>query len=464
MNKPTMDTLVRRLERVERENHTWRWVGSVVLVGMAALVLMGQATPTKVAKVVEAEKFVLRDSSGKIRAGLSVGSDGKVGLAFADKDGKIRAGLGITSDGSPGLALADKDGTRRAGLAIGVDGTVRLDLADKDGKPRAELAVLDYGSPVLFLRNNDGTPRALFGFIADRSPTITLTDKEGKPRAELAVSDDGLPHLAILDKDEKSSAWLTVSDDGSPALTLTDKTGNTRTLQVAVLSRELEQGRKELERVRKEKLRAEAEAKGANRGVAQLKLQLASVSKQLAEMQKQVDGLQQELSATQQTLKQVREQTALRRAKADRDRKDAAGTQRRVDELSKTLEERDYLRLVNEALAYTYRKGPGDEERAEAAYRKAVQIAQAKNIRDPVIYSAYAVFLQEQKRFEDAEKFYKTALEVNPSYGKALYNLGTLYESRGDLKQALEKYKAADKAGVKQARENYLRLRSILKQ
>ena len=274
MNKPTMDTRVRRLKRVEWETRRWRQVGSVVLVGIAVLVLMGQATLTKVTTVVNAEKFILRDSSGKTRASLSVGPDGKVALALADKDGKIRAGLGVTSDGSPGLALADKDGTRRAGLGVGVDGTVRLDLTDKDGKPRAELAVLDYGSPVLLLRNNDGIPRALIGFMADRSPTITLTDKDGKPRAELAVSDDGLPHLAILDKDEKGSAWLTVSDDGSPALTLRDKVGNTRSLQVASLSREAEQGGKELERVRKEKLRAEAEAKAVNRDVAQAKLQL----------------------------------------------------------------------------------------------------------------------------------------------------------------------------------------------
>jgi tetratricopeptide (TPR) repeat protein len=70
----------------------------------------------------------------------------------------------------------------------------------------------------------------------------------------------------------------------------------------------------------------------------------------------------------------------------------------------------------------------------------------------------------QQKRLEEAETFYKRALEVNPRYGKALFNLGTLYESRGDLKQALEKYKAADEAGLPQGREQYLRLRSTLKQ
>ena len=85
-------------------------------------------------------------------------------------------------------------------------------------------------------------------------------------------------------------------------------------------------------------------------------------------------------------------------------------------------------------------------------------------MQDPVIYNAYAIFLQQERRFDEAEIFYKQALEVNPTYGKALFNLGTLYESKGDLKQALERYKAADEGGLPQGREQYLRLRSTLKQ
>jgi len=254
---------------------------------------------------------------------------------------------------------------------------------------------------------------------------------------------------------------------------------------VGALSNELEQGRQELkqvrreitraeletqriqeelERLRKEKIQADAEVEKVQRGGAQGKLPPTSGSKPLAEMQKQVNRLQKDLSATQQKLKQERQNVVVLGEETDRYRLAAAELQRRADELEKTLGERDYLRLVNEALAYTYRKGPGDEKRAETAYRNAVQLAQARNIRDPVIYSAYAVFLQEQKRFQEAEKSYKMALELNPKYGLALYNLGNLYEVRGDLKKAMEKYKAADEVGEKLGGENYLRLRSIIKQ
>ncbi len=230
-----------------------------------------------------------------------------------------------------------------------------------------------------------------------------------------------------------------------------------------MLQAKAETGRvnKELERVRREMLRAKAEAEGGNRGGAR--------AKQLVEMEKEVKRSQQALSAAQQALEEERQKVAALIDEADRYRKDAAEVRRRRNEWDKMVGERDALRLLNDALTYTHRKRPGDEKRAEAAYRKAVQIARARNIRNAELYNAFAVFLQGQKRLEEAEKFYQMALEVNPSYGRALFNLGTLYEVRGDLvrgdfKHALEKYKAAGEAGEKQGRENYLRLRSVLKQ
>lgn len=233
--------------------------------------------------------------------------------------------------------------------------------------------------------------------------------------------------------------------------------------EMLLVKAQVDQAQKELAQARKEKLRAEAEAQQGNRGGAQAKRQSSSRSTQLVEMQKQVNRLQQEVSATQQQLKQERQNVAALTEEAARYREGTAELQRRVVDLDKSLDEHRYYVLVNEALAYTYRKGAGDKERAEAAYRNAIQMAKAKEIQDPVIYNAYALFLQEERRFEEAETFYKMALEVKPGYGTALYNLGTLYEMRGDLKQALEYYQAADEVGEKLGRENYLRLQSIIK-
>lgn len=213
---------------------------------------------------------------------------------------------------------------------------------------------------------------------------------------------------------------------------------------------------------KEERRRPEQEDRGINEGPDQAETQLTSLSSQLVALQKEMSALQQELSVARLQFKEEREKVAVLEEETGAYRQDASGLQTHIEALEKTLTEQEYLRLVNEALVYSYRKGPGDAERAETAYRNAIRIAQAKNIRDPVAYNAFAVFLQEQSRFKESEEFYQMALGVNPSYGPTLYNLGTLYESTGKLEEALEKYKAADEAGQTLGAENYSRLQSVI--
>ncbi len=106
MNEPTMETLARRLDRVERENRRLKKAGVAILAGIAALVLMGYVVGEK---VVEAERFVLIDSSGDTRAVLAV-AEGGSGLYLYDKKGKMRAGLvgGVADE--TGLSLYDRAG------------------------------------------------------------------------------------------------------------------------------------------------------------------------------------------------------------------------------------------------------------------------------------------------------------------------------------------------------------------
>ncbi len=49
MKEPTMDKLEQRLDRLERENRWLKSIGALVVVGIAAVVLMGQAMSSRVA-------------------------------------------------------------------------------------------------------------------------------------------------------------------------------------------------------------------------------------------------------------------------------------------------------------------------------------------------------------------------------------------------------------------------------
>ncbi len=134
MNEPTMETLARRLDRVERENRWLKQAGVVALAVIVAVGLMGQVTQGKVAKVVEAEKFVLRDKSGKTRAFLGVGDEGTVVLDLNDQDENIVVNLGVTANGDAVLSFIKNDEIH-VGLTFN-DATrmSSLILLDDDGK------------------------------------------------------------------------------------------------------------------------------------------------------------------------------------------------------------------------------------------------------------------------------------------------------------------------------------------
>ena len=130
-----MDDLVQRLDRLERENWRFKWVGSMVLVTIAAFLVMGQAKSSNVPEVIEAEKFVLRDKSGKVFAALQTEAKNEPALNLYDKNGKVRVTLGIMEIGNPmpHLFLYDANEKFRVKLAV-LDDAAIMYLHDKDGR------------------------------------------------------------------------------------------------------------------------------------------------------------------------------------------------------------------------------------------------------------------------------------------------------------------------------------------
>ena len=118
MSEPTIETLARRLDRVERENRRVKLAGAVVLAIIGTLTLMGQAAR---GRTIEAEKFLVRDTNGRQRAALEVDADGSLSLNFYGTDQKPRGGFSVDSSGATLLALTDKDQQAR-NLGQGLSG------------------------------------------------------------------------------------------------------------------------------------------------------------------------------------------------------------------------------------------------------------------------------------------------------------------------------------------------------
>jgi hypothetical protein len=110
------------------------------------------------AKIVEAERFVLRDSNGRIRAELGAGEASSIGLKLYDGKGHVRVEVVVAKDGASGLQLWDEHGMPRVILALDPDqpyvAAPSLSLTGKDGRGGVVLSVAPDGSPsVDFLKD-----------------------------------------------------------------------------------------------------------------------------------------------------------------------------------------------------------------------------------------------------------------------------------------------------------------------
>lgn len=255
MKPPLQAELEIRIARLER---TTRWarlaVVALTAAGITLAVSMGQSERgAGGGHVVEAERFVLRDATGAIRARLSADSQGRASLAILDKREKSRVALGVSADGAPVLVFGDADGrTTRLEMSIKPDGTTAIGLGDSTGKFRATMEVKGDGSSHVFLVDEKGLARTDIALLPDGSPLLAFSDPEGrirarlsadgstgtpglilmddagKPRASLGMSPDKTWGVTLVDTERNNRARLSLSPDGSPSLSLSDRQGRTR--------------------------------------------------------------------------------------------------------------------------------------------------------------------------------------------------------------------------------------------
>ena len=93
----------------------------------------------------------------------------------------------------------------------------------------------------------------------------------------------------------------------------------------------------------------------------------------------------------------------------------------------------------------------GEDEKAESVTRDAV----ARDKANPLFRYAYGVFLLKKEQFADAVEQFTAALQINPAYGDAKYNLGVSYLNWGvSLKGMSDKRYDSDKKSAAKATLN----------
>jgi hypothetical protein len=257
MNPASSQLLAERLDRLERELRWWRRGGLAACLALIALATMGQGLQTT--RIVEAEKFVLKDNKGKVRAvlgnehqGVPATPDylsiaGQYGLHFYDADGRYRAAMREFGDAeSWQLELQAKDTPSAAYLTVG-DGIAALSLrgteqnreaAERESaewnkkfnaaKTPEEREKLLYGPPfdgveanlsafpkgTSSLKVRHGLGGGLDFYLHQRQPSLRITDEKGISRAVMGYIELERQPADVIEKRPPSSIVLFNKDGG----------------------------------------------------------------------------------------------------------------------------------------------------------------------------------------------------------------------------------------------------------
>ena len=177
----TTRDLADRLTRLERENRRLKRIGAVVLIGIVAVVVMGQAKRPEVHDVLAAKQFILKDGDGKDRARLRMLGET---VEFAMLDGESSEAIRLTADHDGGAWLLLGG---RISLACD-DKFAQMYVADERG-PNGLIAftAVDHGCARLGLRREkDRRPQAVMEIWRSRSSPnrIIVRDKKGETAFE----------------------------------------------------------------------------------------------------------------------------------------------------------------------------------------------------------------------------------------------------------------------------------------
>lgn len=197
MTSPADDiqTLRKRLDRLEYNHQRQKLFGFFAFLAIGVVFLMGQAGRGNIPEVIEAQRFVVKNASGKSIAALGADRDGAPLLVLMNSDGHLAATLDVTVQMKPALTLYDRDGKGRVVLAVDADGSPALAMNDKTGTPRIGLAVATQGSGGLVLHGDRNAARASLGLGTDWSPYLVLLDNNGNVRTALGQAEALPPAL-----------------------------------------------------------------------------------------------------------------------------------------------------------------------------------------------------------------------------------------------------------------------------
>jgi len=188
MDAPPRDHVIERIEALERENRRVWYVGIAVVC--AAIILLVEGTSLiRPPRIVEAQGFVLKDPSGRVRGRLRTNREGSPEFSLLDESGEPRVNLKTTVDHEASLFLYDR-GRARVELTATSEGSALFRLADDSEESQLALYLRSDGSTGQSLEN--GKEGYYVGVQSDGIAGLCLMNEQGEEYGRMGMLPDPL--------------------------------------------------------------------------------------------------------------------------------------------------------------------------------------------------------------------------------------------------------------------------------
>lgn len=146
---PGLQAILERIGKLEAQNRKLKRGGVAILVLFSAVILMGQAAPPP--RVVEAQRFILKDSNGKVRGWMgTIGNGSELSLGNVNAQPMMR--LIVSTDASDLHFF----GSRKSGMNLGLDsGNPDISMMGAEGNGGTRIT-FEKNGPALTLEDAKG--------------------------------------------------------------------------------------------------------------------------------------------------------------------------------------------------------------------------------------------------------------------------------------------------------------------
>jgi hypothetical protein len=186
MSANSIESLCERMSRLEGENRRLRRGGLAVLF-LVACAAMVASNGGRHARQIEAERFVVKDASGAVRATLGVSRSGQPELALRDDAGEDQLLVRTNTDSSSSLELYQR-GRLQAQLSGSASGPM-FQLFDERGRLATSLYAWPGGVTGLALNREQGGID--LGVQRDGESRLRFSDPDGSVRGGWTFGADG---------------------------------------------------------------------------------------------------------------------------------------------------------------------------------------------------------------------------------------------------------------------------------